>query len=51
MYPAGPDRTVVEYDWLYLPEVVSSGPDPPRPTLRPRGYRARYVNASAAPST
>ncbi|TWF75370.1 Rieske 2Fe-2S family protein [Pseudonocardia hierapolitana] len=27
MYPAGPDRTVVECDWLYLPEVVRSGRD------------------------
>jgi glycine betaine catabolism A len=27
MYPVGPDRTVVECDWLYLPEVVRSGHD------------------------
>ncbi len=27
MYPAGPDRTVVECDWLYLPEVVRGGQD------------------------
>ena len=27
MYPAGPDRTIVECDWLYLPEVVRSGQD------------------------
>jgi Rieske 2Fe-2S family protein len=27
MYPVGPDRTVVECDWLYLPEVVRSGQD------------------------
>jgi Rieske 2Fe-2S family protein len=25
MYPVAPDRTVVECDWLYLPEVVESG--------------------------
>jgi phenylpropionate dioxygenase-like ring-hydroxylating dioxygenase large terminal subunit len=27
MYPAAVDRTVVECDWLYLPEVVGSGKD------------------------
>jgi Rieske 2Fe-2S family protein len=27
MYPVGPDRTVVECDWLYLPDVVESGRD------------------------
>ncbi|OZM79605.1 aromatic ring-hydroxylating dioxygenase subunit alpha [Pseudonocardia sp. MH-G8] len=27
MYPSGPDRTVVECDWLFLPEVVRSGRD------------------------
>jgi glycine betaine catabolism A len=27
MYPVGPDRTIVECDWLYLPEVVRSGQD------------------------
>jgi len=27
MYPVGPDRTVVECDWLYLPEVVQAGQD------------------------
>ncbi len=27
MYPMAPDRTVVECDWLYLPEVVASGAD------------------------
>jgi Rieske 2Fe-2S family protein len=27
MYPMGPDRTVVECDWLYLPDVVESGRD------------------------
>jgi Rieske 2Fe-2S family protein len=27
MYPVGPDRTIVECDWLYLPEVVASGTD------------------------
>lgn len=27
MYPLGPDRTVVECDWLYTPEVVTSGRD------------------------
>ncbi len=27
MFPMGPDRTVVECDWLYLPEVVASGAD------------------------
>jgi len=26
-YPMGPDRTIVECDWLYLPEVVASGTD------------------------
>jgi glycine betaine catabolism A len=27
MYPVGPDRTTVECDWLYLPEVVRGGQD------------------------
>ena len=27
MYPLAPDHTVVECDWLYLPEVVESGMD------------------------
>ncbi len=27
MYPVAPDRTVIECDWLYLPEVVESGRD------------------------
>jgi Rieske 2Fe-2S family protein len=27
MFPMGPDRTVVECDWLYLPGVVASGTD------------------------
>jgi Rieske 2Fe-2S family protein len=27
MYPIAPDRTIVECDWLYLPEVVQSGKD------------------------
>ena len=27
MYPVGPDRTVVECDWLYLPDVVAEGKD------------------------
>jgi len=27
MFPVAPDRTVVECDWLYLPEVVASGRD------------------------
>ncbi len=27
MYPAAPDRTAVECDWLYLPEVVAAGKD------------------------
>jgi Rieske 2Fe-2S family protein len=27
MYPLAPDRTVVECDWLYTPDVVSSGRD------------------------
>jgi Rieske 2Fe-2S family protein len=27
MYPLAPDRTIVECDWLYLPEVVASGKD------------------------
>ena len=27
MYPVAADRTVVECDWLYLPEVVASGRD------------------------
>ena len=27
MYPVAPDRTIVECDWLYLPEVVASGAD------------------------
>ncbi len=27
MYPMGPDRTVVECDWLFLPSVVESGRD------------------------
>jgi Rieske 2Fe-2S family protein len=27
MYPVAPDRTLVECDWLYLPEVVESGQD------------------------
>jgi phenylpropionate dioxygenase-like ring-hydroxylating dioxygenase large terminal subunit len=27
MYPVGSDRTVVECDWLYLPDVVRSGQD------------------------
>jgi glycine betaine catabolism A len=27
MYPLGPDRTVVECDWLYLPDVLAQGRD------------------------
>ncbi|MEP9382022.1 aromatic ring-hydroxylating dioxygenase subunit alpha [Nocardioides sp. KR10-350] len=27
MFPVAPDRTIVECDWLYLPEVVASGRD------------------------
>ena len=27
MYPVAPERTIVECDWLYLPEVVASGAD------------------------
>jgi Rieske 2Fe-2S family protein len=27
MFPIAPDRTIVECDWLYLPEVVASGKD------------------------
>jgi Rieske 2Fe-2S family protein len=27
MFPLAPDRTIVECDWLYLPEVVASGRD------------------------
>ncbi|HEX8488300.1 MAG TPA: aromatic ring-hydroxylating dioxygenase subunit alpha [Propionibacteriaceae bacterium] len=27
MFPLAPDRTIVECDWLYLPEVVASGAD------------------------
>jgi Rieske 2Fe-2S family protein len=27
MYPLAPDHTIVECDWLYLPEVVESGQD------------------------
>jgi Rieske 2Fe-2S family protein len=27
MFPLAPDRTIVECDWLYLPEVVASGVD------------------------
>jgi phenylpropionate dioxygenase-like ring-hydroxylating dioxygenase large terminal subunit len=27
MFPMAPDRTVVECDWLYLPEVVAQGKD------------------------
>jgi Rieske 2Fe-2S family protein len=27
MYPLAPDHTIVECDWLYLPEVVQSGKD------------------------
>jgi glycine betaine catabolism A len=27
MYPMGPDRTVVECDWLYTPDVVAEGRD------------------------
>ncbi|MER7044634.1 aromatic ring-hydroxylating oxygenase subunit alpha [Streptomyces jumonjinensis] len=27
MFPAAPDRTVVECDWLYAPEVIASGAD------------------------
>jgi Rieske 2Fe-2S family protein len=27
MFPMAPDRTIVECDWLYLPEVVASGVD------------------------
>ncbi len=27
MYPLAPDRTLVECDWLYLPEVVAAGTD------------------------
>jgi Rieske 2Fe-2S family protein len=27
MYPMAPDRTVVECDWLYTPEVVEQGRD------------------------
>jgi Rieske 2Fe-2S family protein len=27
MYPLAPDHTVVECDWLYLPDVVESGQD------------------------
>jgi Rieske 2Fe-2S family protein len=27
MYPLAPDRTVVECDWLYLPQVIAEGTD------------------------
>ncbi|MET7391926.1 aromatic ring-hydroxylating dioxygenase subunit alpha [Dactylosporangium sp. NPDC005572] len=27
MFPVAPDRTIVECDWLYLPEVVAAGRD------------------------
>ena len=27
MYPVAADRTIVDCDWLYLPEVVASGKD------------------------
>jgi glycine betaine catabolism A len=27
MFPVAPDRTIVECDWLYLPEVVAGGDD------------------------
>ena len=27
MFPMAPDRTIIECDWLYLPEVVASGAD------------------------
>lgn len=27
MYPLGPDRTIVECDWLYLPDVLAQGRD------------------------
>ncbi|MER5767090.1 aromatic ring-hydroxylating dioxygenase subunit alpha [Streptomyces sp. NPDC001985] len=27
MFPAAPDRTVVDCDWLYAPEVIASGAD------------------------
>ena len=27
MFPVAPDRTIVECDWLYLPEVVEAGTD------------------------
>jgi len=27
MFPMAPDRTIVECDWLYLPDVVASGQD------------------------
>ena len=27
MFPIGPDRTVVECDWLFTPDVVESGAD------------------------
>jgi Rieske 2Fe-2S family protein len=27
MYPVAPDRTIVECDWLYLPDVIASGAD------------------------
>ena len=27
MFPIAPDHTIVECDWLYLPEVIASGVD------------------------
>jgi glycine betaine catabolism A len=27
MFPLAPDHTIVECDWLYLPDVVASGKD------------------------
>ncbi|MBO0872431.1 MAG: aromatic ring-hydroxylating dioxygenase subunit alpha, partial [Pseudonocardia sp.] len=27
MYPTAPDRTIVECDWLFAPEVVGGGAD------------------------
>ena len=27
LFPTAPDRTIVECDWFYLPEIVKSGKD------------------------
>jgi hypothetical protein len=48
MYPMAPDRTVVECDWLYAADVVSTGRDVSRSVeLFHRGLgRAGFESAS-----